>query len=109
MNNLIFLKGSILHLNPISPLPDIPRIQIKCPDLVFAAGQHFKKRGLIADQCNPPDMRLTKRAIDQSEQSTLRASLDLVSSFMGIVTELDDYRIRTAALVERLNKKSKEK
>jgi len=54
-------------------------------------------------------MRLTKRAIDQSEQSTLRASLDLVSSFMGIVTELDDYRIRTAALVERLNKKSKEK
>jgi len=54
-------------------------------------------------------MRLTKRAIDQSAQSTLRASLDLVSSFMGIVTELDDYRIRTAALVERLNKKSKEK
>lgn len=54
-------------------------------------------------------MRLTKRAIDQSSQSTLRASLDLVSSFMGIVTELDDYRIRTAALVERLNKKSKEK
>ncbi|WP_312280269.1 enoyl-CoA hydratase/isomerase family protein [Oscillibacter sp.] len=54
-------------------------------------------------------MRLTKRAIDQSSQSTLRASLDLVSSFMGIVTELDDYRIRTAALVERLNRKSKEK
>ena len=54
-------------------------------------------------------MRLTKRAIDQSQQSTLRASLDLVSSFMGIVTELDDYRIRTAALVERLEKKSKKK
>ncbi len=52
-------------------------------------------------------MRLTKRAIDQSEQSTLRASLDLVSSFMGIVTELDDYHTRTAALVERLNRKSK--
>lgn len=51
-------------------------------------------------------MRLTKRAIAQSEQSSLRASLDLVSSFMGIVTELDDYRTRTAALVERLNKKS---
>lgn len=52
-------------------------------------------------------MRLTKRAIDQGQQSTLRASLDLVSSFMGIVTELDDYRIRTAALVERLEKRSK--
>lgn len=50
-------------------------------------------------------MRLTKRAICQSEQSTLRASLDLVSSFMGIVTELDDYRTRTAALVEKLHKK----
>ena len=49
-------------------------------------------------------MRLTKRAIYQSEQSTLRSSLDMVSSFMGIVTELDDYRTRTAALVERLNK-----
>lgn len=54
-------------------------------------------------------MRLTKRAIDQSEQSTLRSSLDLVSSFMGIVTELDDYRTRTAALVERLNQKSSKK
>lgn len=54
-------------------------------------------------------MRLTKRAIYQSEQSTLRSSLDMVSSFMGIVTELDDYRTRTAALVERLNKKSEKK
>lgn len=54
-------------------------------------------------------MRLTKRAIYQSEQSTLRASLDMVSSFMGIVTELDDYRTRTAALVEKLNSKSKKK
>ena len=51
-------------------------------------------------------MRLTKRAIYQSEQSTLRASLDMVSSFMGIVTELDDYRTRTAALAERLNRKT---
>lgn len=54
-------------------------------------------------------MRLTKRAIYQSEQSTLRSSLDLISSFMGIVTELDDYRTRTAALVERLNNKSDKK
>lgn len=52
-------------------------------------------------------MRLTKRAIYQSEQSTLRSSLDMVSSFMGIVTELDDYRTRTAALVEKLNRKHK--
>lgn len=50
-------------------------------------------------------MRLTKRAIYQSEQSSLRVSLDMVSSFMGIVTELDDYRTRTAALVEQLEKK----
>ena len=54
-------------------------------------------------------MRLTKRAIHESEQSTLRASLDMVSSFMGIVTELDDYRTRTAALVEKLEKKHKRK
>lgn len=54
-------------------------------------------------------MRLTKRAIAQSEQCTLRSSLDLVSSFMGIVTELDDYRTRTAALVEKLNHKNDKK
>lgn len=52
-------------------------------------------------------MRLTKRAICQSEQSTLRNSLDLVSSFMGIVTELDDYRTRTAALVEKMERHRK--
>ena len=54
-------------------------------------------------------MRLTKRAINESEQSTLRASLDMVSSFMGIVTELDDYRTRTAALVAKLEKKHNRK
>ena len=47
-------------------------------------------------------MRLTKRAVLQGEQSTLRASLDLISSFMGIVTELDDYHKRTSALVEKM-------
>ena len=52
-------------------------------------------------------LRLTKRAIDQGAQSSLRPSLDLVSSFMGIVTELDDYHTRTAALAERLSKKSR--
>ena len=41
--------------------------------------------------------------------NSLRVSLDMVSSFIGIVTELDDYRTRTAALVEKLNKKGKKK
>ena len=54
-------------------------------------------------------MRLTKRAISQSEQSSLRASLDMVSSFMGIVTELDDYRTRIAALANRTGKPHDEK
>lgn len=54
-------------------------------------------------QCPQQAMRLTKRAICQGEQSSLRASLDLVSSFMGIVTELDDYRTRTTALAEKLS------
>ena len=52
-------------------------------------------------------MRLTKRAIYQSELCSLRTSLDMVSSFMGIVTELNDYRTRTAALVEKLNRHHK--
>ncbi len=51
-------------------------------------------------------MRLTKRAVVQGEQSSLRASLDLISSFMGIVTELDDYRQRTTALVEKMHRKA---
>ena len=68
--------------------------------------ENYMKKLLDAPQ---QAMRLTKRAIYQSEQSTLRSSLDMVSSFMGIVTELDDYRTRTAALVEKLNKKSSKK
>ena len=51
-------------------------------------------------------MRLTKRAVVQGEQSSLRASLDLISSFMGIVTELDDYRQRTSALVAKMQRKA---
>ena len=51
-------------------------------------------------------MRLTKRAVVQGEQSSLRASLDLISSFMGIVTELDDYRPRTSALVAKMQRKA---
>ena len=51
-------------------------------------------------------MRLTKRAVVQGEQSSLRASLDLISSFMGIVTELDDYRQRTSALVAKMQQRA---
>ena len=51
-------------------------------------------------------MRLTKRAVVQGEQRSLRASLDLISSFMGIVTELDDYRQRTSALVAKMQRKA---
>lgn len=68
--------------------------------------EKYMKRLLEAPQ---QAMRLTKRAICQSEQSTLRSSLDLVSSFMGIVTELDDYKTRTAALAERLERKERER
>ena len=39
----------------------------------------------------------------------LRASLDLISSFMGIVTELDDYRQRTSALVAKMQRKAQVK
>ena len=68
--------------------------------------EHYMQKLLEAPQ---QAMRLTKRAINESEQSSLRSSLDMVSSFMGIVTELDDYRTRTAALVEKLNRKSRDR
>ena len=65
--------------------------------------ENYMKKILEAPQ---QAMRLTKRAVLQGEQSTLRASLDLISSFMGIVTELDDYRQRTSALVAKMQRKA---
>ena len=72
-------------------------------DELDAFVEKYMKKILAAPQ---QAMRLTKRAVVQGEQSTLRASLDLISSFMGIVTELDDYRQRTTALVEKMQRKA---
>lgn len=44
---------------------------------------------------------LTKRAVRQSLRTDLRTSLDLVSSYMGIVTELDDYKERVQTIMKK--------
>ncbi|WP_455675235.1 enoyl-CoA hydratase/isomerase family protein [Pradoshia sp.] len=46
-------------------------------------------------------MRFMKRAVYQSRQLDLRTSLDMISSAMGIITELDDYQEGVKALVEK--------
>lgn len=46
-------------------------------------------------------MRFMKRAVYQSRQLDLRTSLDMISSAMGIITELDDYEEGVKALVEK--------
>lgn len=46
-------------------------------------------------------IRFTKRALYQGRDMSLRSSLDMISSFMGIVTELDDYKERVATLVNK--------
>ena len=46
-------------------------------------------------------MRFMKRAVYQSRQLDLRTSLDMISSAMGIITELDDYQEGVQALVEK--------
>lgn len=46
-------------------------------------------------------MRLTKRAVYQNRNMDLRSSLDMISSFMAIVTELDDYKQGVQAVVEK--------
>lgn len=46
-------------------------------------------------------IRLTKRAVYQSRDMTLRSSLDMISSFMGIVTELEDYQRGVEAVMEK--------
>lgn len=72
------------------------------PELDAFVEQYMEKLLAAPQQA----MRLTKRAVVQGEQSSLRASLDLISSFMGIVTELDDYRQRTSALVAKMQRKA---
>src|SRR5699024_1996854 len=46
-------------------------------------------------------IRLIKRAVNQNETMDLRSSLDLISSHMGIVTELDDHKEGVQALIEK--------
>ncbi|MHA6259144.1 enoyl-CoA hydratase/isomerase family protein [Sporosarcina sp. CAU 1771] len=46
-------------------------------------------------------IRLIKRAVYQNRDMTLRASLDMISSSMGLVTELDDYKEGVQSIVEK--------
>jgi enoyl-CoA hydratase/carnithine racemase len=46
-------------------------------------------------------IRLIKRTVQQSLKTDLRTSLDLVSSFMGLVTEHADYPEGISALIEK--------
>lgn len=46
-------------------------------------------------------MRFTKRAVYQNRDMSLRASLDMISSSMGIVTELEDYQRGVEAIIEK--------
>jgi enoyl-CoA hydratase/carnithine racemase len=46
-------------------------------------------------------LRFTKRAVYQGLQMDLRSSLDMISSAMGIVTELEDYQEGVRAILEK--------
>ncbi|NCU18725.1 enoyl-CoA hydratase/isomerase family protein [Pallidibacillus pasinlerensis] len=46
-------------------------------------------------------IRMIKRAVYQNQNMDLRSSLDMISSFMAIVTELDDYKRGVQAVVEK--------
>ena len=46
-------------------------------------------------------IQLIKRAVYQSQTMSLRSSLDMISSSMGLVTELDDYKEGVTAVVEK--------
>lgn len=46
-------------------------------------------------------IRLTKRAVYQSKDMSLRSSLDMISSSMGLVTELKDYQKGVQAVTEK--------
>lgn len=46
-------------------------------------------------------IRMIKRAVYQNQTMDLRSSLDMISSFMGIVTELDDHKEGVRAIIEK--------
>jgi enoyl-CoA hydratase/carnithine racemase len=46
-------------------------------------------------------IKFTKRAVYQGLQLDLRTSLDMISSAMGLVTELDDYQEGVHAVIEK--------
>lgn len=46
-------------------------------------------------------MRIIKRAVYQSQTMSLRSSLDYISSKMGVVTELPDYKEGVSAVLEK--------
>lgn len=50
-------------------------------------------------------MRLTKRAVYQSKEMPLRSSLDYISSKMGLVMELEDFKEGVKAVTEKRNAK----
>lgn len=52
-------------------------------------------------------IRLIKRAVYQNRDMSLRASLDMISSSMGLVTELDDYKEGIQSIVEKRKPKFK--
>lgn len=52
-------------------------------------------------------MRFTKKAVYQGLTMDLRTSLDMISSAMGIVTELDDYQEGVSAVLEKRKPKFK--
>lgn len=46
-------------------------------------------------------IQLTKRAVYQGLDMNLRSSLDMISSALGIITELEDYHEGIRAVVEK--------
>jgi len=46
-------------------------------------------------------IRLTKRAVYQNRSMSLRPSLDMISSSMGLVTELEDYKLGVQAVMDK--------
>lgn len=57
----------------------------------------------IQKLCNAPQeaMRMIKRAVYQCQTMSLRSSLDYISSKMGLVTELPDYKEGVTAVLEK--------